>query len=154
MMGHKRQLIVVGVLLIATWLTFDDYANFQKALTAKDASVCERLRLYQFQDACYGGVGIATNDANLCVRPNNPDERYRCLGVVEANATICLKIGKADTRDFCYYYVAVRRAEPQICQQVEDAQRRDECKAKATDTEHLQVPIQKPPLQNKKQVTY
>jgi hypothetical protein len=126
--------LLIAIILVGSYVTYDGYVSFQKAAARRDATSCNGIVIGQFRDACFAAVGIGTLNASLCRKPTDKDEQNRCLGVVDANTTLCEKIISDDKRDFCIVYVAMRMGDKQLCGMVIDLDRRRECQQKVKPT--------------------
>jgi len=97
------------------------------ALSGSRLAPCERAFIKQIRYACMSAVGIRTNNESVCGEIKAANERYRCQGIVRKDPETCARITHEDTRDFCYYNVAVKTGDKNLCEKIENQGHKERC---------------------------
>lgn len=88
-------------------------------------SICEDP--YDFW--CYVDVAINTNNESICnlVRSKNQGQCFGILGEAKLDENLCAKTGSCWTcKEDCYTYVAIRKNNPELCEEL-SSHYRDDC---------------------------
>jgi len=93
----------------------------QTAASTKDLSLCNKISMGVEKSSCYAGVAIAKDEPLLCNQIKGYDQVFCWEEVAEglANPLVCGKIDPlADDGSDCYYAVAKKLKEPNVCAQI------------------------------------
>lgn len=161
MSKRPRLLKAMGIVLVLlfVWNWFRPYgvggmdsaeSVYQAAIQKQDISICDKIHLKhptdtssgELRNVCYRKYVYQHPDPAICSRMGNSFDCLRAVALSLRDPSPCLTLADSEWRNLCVAYVAVRKADSDVCAVLSDTLKEKSCRT------HFKTGVVVPSLSN------